>query len=74
MIPLYISGIRKGDLLRPLSGETQLEITVSTQGGSGMHWWFLNGEQIGKTENGAPFSYLLEKRGKYQLSVLDLSG
>ena len=74
MIPLYISGIRKGDLLRPLPGETQLEITVSTQGGSGMQWWFLNGEQIGKTENGATFSYLLEKRGKYQLSVLDLSG
>ncbi|SUC39796.1 penicillin-binding protein 1C [Proteus mirabilis] len=58
---MYISGIRKGDLLRPLPGETQLEITVSTQGGSGMQWWFLNGEQIGKTENGATFSYLLEK-------------
>lgn len=39
-----------------------------------MQWWFLNGEQVGKTENGETFSYLLEKRGKYQLSVLDLSG
>lgn len=74
IIPLFISGIRAGDLLRPLPGETTLEITVSTQGGSGMQWWFLNGEQIGKTENGETFSYLLEKRGKYQLSVLDLSG
>ncbi|WP_100158407.1 peptidoglycan glycosyltransferase PbpC [Proteus columbae] len=74
IIPLFISGIRAGDLLRPLPGETNLEITVSTQGGSGMQWWFLNGEQIGKTENGEMFSYLLEKRGKYQLSVLDLSG
>ena len=74
IIPLFISGIRAGDLLRPLPGETNLEITVSTQGGSGMQWWFLNGEQIGKTENGETFSYLLEKRGKYQLSVLDLSG
>ncbi|QIG05515.1 peptidoglycan glycosyltransferase PbpC [Proteus sp. ZN5] len=74
IIPLFISGIRAGDLLRPLPGETNLEITVSTQGGSGMQWWFLNGEQIGKTENGEIFSYLLEKRGKYQLSVLDLSG
>ncbi|MEQ4794945.1 hypothetical protein ABN128_32710 [Klebsiella variicola subsp. variicola] len=34
----------------------------------------MNGEQVGKTENGETFSYLLEKRGKYQLSVLDLSG
>lgn len=74
IIPLFISGIRAGDLLRPLPGETNLEITVSTQGGSGMQWWFLNGEQIGKTGNGETFSYLLEKRGKYQLSVLDLSG
>lgn len=74
IIPLFISGIRAGDLLRPLPGETNLEITVSTQGGSGTQWWFLNGEQIGKTENGETFSYLLEKRGKYQLSVLDLSG
>ncbi|NBM55998.1 peptidoglycan glycosyltransferase PbpC [Proteus sp. G2669] len=74
IIPLFISGIRAGDLLRPLPGETNLEITVSTQGGSGMQWWFLNGEQIGKTENGETFSYLLEKQGKYQLSVLDLSG
>ncbi|QIF98722.1 peptidoglycan glycosyltransferase PbpC [Proteus terrae] len=74
IIPLFISGIRVGDLLRPLPGETNLEITVSTQGGSGMQWWFLNGEQIGKTGNGETFSYLLEKRGKYQLSVLDLSG
>ncbi|MEQ4923213.1 peptidoglycan glycosyltransferase PbpC [Proteus hauseri] len=73
-IPLFISGIRAGDLLRPLPGETSLELIVATQGGSGTQWWFLNGEQIGSTDNGQTFSYLLEKRGKYQLSVLDLSG
>lgn len=73
-LPLFISGIRSGDLLKALPGEKNLELTVSTQGGNGMQWWFLNGEQVGQTQKGEAFSYLLEKRGKYQLSVLDLSG
>ncbi|MGR6439599.1 hypothetical protein ACU42Y_16340 [Proteus mirabilis] len=38
-----------------------------------MQWWFLNGEQIGKTENGNVLLFI-RKTWQYQLSVLDLSG
>ncbi|PHM46238.1 PonC [Xenorhabdus mauleonii] len=73
-IPLLIIGIRDGDILRRIPGKKTLDLTISTQGGSGRQWWFLNGEQVAVTENNQTWSSTLLQSGKYQLSVLDLGG
>ncbi|PHM64608.1 PonC [Xenorhabdus stockiae] len=72
--PLLITGIREGDVLTRLPGQRTLDLRVATQGGQGQQWWFLNGEQVTVTENNQSWTKTLSQSGKYQLSVLDLSG
>ncbi|MCC8379038.1 peptidoglycan glycosyltransferase PbpC [Xenorhabdus sp. PB30.3] len=72
--PLLITGIREGDILTRLPGQRTLDLRVATQGGQGQQWWFLNGEQVTVTENNQSWTKTLSQSGKYQLSVLDLSG
>nr|WP_231571463.1 MULTISPECIES: peptidoglycan glycosyltransferase PbpC [Xenorhabdus] len=72
--PLLIVGIREGDVLKRIPGKKTLDLRIATQGGSGQQWWFLNGEQVAITENDQQWVKALSHPGKYQLSVLDLSG
>ncbi|MDE9482646.1 peptidoglycan glycosyltransferase PbpC [Xenorhabdus bovienii] len=72
--PLLIVGIREGDILKRIPGENTLNLRITTQGGSGQQWWFLNGEQVFVTKNNQSWGKTLSQPGKYQLSVLDLSG
>ncbi|KLU16038.1 MULTISPECIES: peptidoglycan glycosyltransferase PbpC [Xenorhabdus] len=72
--PLLIIGVREGEVLKRIPGKISLDLRLTTQGGSGKQWWFLNGEQVAVTENNQPWSETLSQSGKYQLSVLDLGG
>ena len=72
--PLSIVGVRDGDRLRrPVGSSEPLRLRLSTLGGSGKRWWFVDGQPVGESAAGGeinqPFS-----RGRYQLSVLDESG
>ncbi|MDE1475035.1 peptidoglycan glycosyltransferase PbpC [Xenorhabdus bovienii] len=72
--PLLIVGIREGDILKRIPGKNTLDLRITAQGGSGQQWWFLNGEQVFVTKNNQSWGKTLSQPGKYQLSVLDLSG
>ncbi|NMT48293.1 peptidoglycan glycosyltransferase PbpC [Providencia stuartii] len=72
--PLFISGIRDGEILQRLPGKTSLDVRLMTQGGQGQQWWFLNGEQIQETEHNGSVLLTFDKAGNYQISVLDLGG
>ena len=72
--PLLISGVREGDVLRRLPGQTTLDLRLVTQGGQGAQWWFLNGEQVAESQHDDPLLLTLNKAGAYQISVLDMSG
>ncbi|OTA19362.1 PonC [Xenorhabdus beddingii] len=73
-IPLLIVGVREGDVLKRIPGQKDVDLRITTQGGSGKQWWFLNGEQVAVTEKNQSWLKTLSQPGKYQLSVLDLSG
>jgi penicillin-binding protein 1C len=70
--PLLLLGVREGAILKRLPGQTQLLLRLSSQGGQGDRWWFLNGVALGRTDAGVALS--LAKSGKYQVLVLDGSG
>ncbi|MCY1339624.1 Penicillin-binding protein 1C [compost metagenome] len=73
--PLSIVGVRAGDQLRrPASSTEPLRLQLSALGGSGRHWWFLDGAPVGESVGQAGFAQILARRGRYQLSVLDASG
>ncbi|AYA39470.1 peptidoglycan glycosyltransferase PbpC [Xenorhabdus nematophila] len=72
--PLLIIGVSDGEVLKRIQGKKTLDLRVTTQGGRGQQWWFLNGEQIIVTENNQSWIKTISQSGRYQLTVLDLSG
>ncbi len=72
--PLLIIGVREGEMMKRIPGKRDLALRITTQGGRGQQWWFLNGEQVAMTENSQPWTTTLSQSGQYQLTVLDLSG
>lgn len=70
--PLMISGVREGAVIKRLPGEENMTLSLTTTGGEGQRWWFLNGEPLeGRQKN---YSFKLYLPGNYQLVVLDESG
>ncbi|WP_374105720.1 peptidoglycan glycosyltransferase PbpC [Pseudomonas sp. NKUCC02_KPG] len=73
--PLSISGVREGDRLRrPAASQSLLRLALTTLGGEGRRWWFINGAPLGDSLPLEVFSTTLEHVGRYELSVLDESG
>lgn len=72
--PLLILGLRYGAVVKRLPGHKSLDLHLTTQGGSGRHWWFLNGEQVAVTENNQSWRQTLSVPGRYQLNILDEGG
>ncbi len=70
--PLLLLGVREGAILKRLPGQTQLPLRLTSQGGQGERWWFLNGNPI--AGNGAGKALTLDKPGAYQVLVLDEAG
>ncbi len=73
--PLSIVGVREGDRLRRPAGSAEpLRLRLSALGGSGRHWWFVDGQPVAETTADVALNQLFSRPGRYQLSVLDESG
>ncbi|WP_283780630.1 peptidoglycan glycosyltransferase PbpC [Pseudomonas sp. PIA16] len=75
MAALSIVGVRQGDQLRrPAASTALLHLNLSTLGGTGHRWWFLNGAPLGDGNGEAGLDATFDEVGRYQLSVLDEAG
>ncbi|WP_375740346.1 peptidoglycan glycosyltransferase PbpC [Pseudomonas boanensis] len=73
--PLSIVGVREGDQLRRPAGSAEpLRLWLSTLGGGGRRWWFLDGAPVATTAAEDGFSQVFRQAGRHQLSVLDETG
>lgn len=73
--PLSIVGLSDGDHLRnPRANEPGVAVEVSTLGGDGRRWWFIDGRPAGETDSHGAFRHRFAGNARYQLSVLDQSG
>lgn len=70
--PLLLFGVREGAILKRLPGQTELPLRLTSQGGQGKRWWFLNGDAVGESVN--EMALTLDKPGTYQVLVLDEAG
>ncbi|WP_246335863.1 peptidoglycan glycosyltransferase PbpC [Azomonas macrocytogenes] len=68
---LLLSGVRDGDRLRRLAGQTPLRLKLLALGGTGKRWWFMNGQPLAE---GEMIEQVFQQAGHYQLSVLDEAG
>ena len=71
-LPLLLSGVRDGAIVRRLPGATEASVTLQSSGGTGERWWFLNGEPL--QERGRGVTLRLREKGDYQLLAMDESG
>lgn len=71
-LPLQLTGVRDGAIVKRLPGSPEAALPVQTSGGTGERWWFLNGERL--EERGARLTLRLAVTGEYQLLVMDAAG
>ncbi len=72
ILPLVLSGVRDGAVIRRLPGQMTVSLPVQTTGGEGRRWWFLNGEAL--SDAGNVITLQLEKAQSYQLVAMDDAG
>ncbi len=71
-VPLLLSGVQNGTVIKRLPGEPRVSLPLSVSGSDGMRWWFLNGEPL--AAHGRTATLSLETAGEYQLLVMDEEG
>ncbi|MDW2642461.1 peptidoglycan glycosyltransferase PbpC [Citrobacter sp. HN-141] len=72
ILPLQLTGVRDGAIVKRLPGMQQASLPVQTSGGTGERWWFLNGERL--DDRGRHLTLRLTVKGDYQLLVMDDAG
>lgn len=68
-LPLQLTGVRDGAIIKRLPGAAEATLPLQSSGGAGERWWFLNGEPL--TERGRNVTLHLTDKGDYQLLVMD---
>lgn len=71
-VPLILSGIQEGAVVKRLPGEPRVSLPLQVSGSTGQRWWFLNGEPL--NAQGRTYTLKLEQAGDYQLLVMDEAG
>lgn len=71
-LPLQLTGLRDGAIVKRLPGSPEASLPVQTSGGTGDRWWFLNGQRL--DERGRQLTLRLTVKGDYQLLVMDDAG
>ena len=71
-LPLFLTGVRDGAIVKRLPGAAEASVTIQSSGGAGERWWFLNGEPL--NERGRGVTLRLREKGDYQLLAMDESG
>ncbi|EPM3136108.1 peptidoglycan glycosyltransferase PbpC [Cronobacter turicensis] len=72
LVPLLLTGVREGAVLKRLPGQAALSLPLRSQGGGGRHWWFLNGEPLDKEGDSVTLTF--DKSGDYQVLLMDEAG
>ena len=70
--PLLLTGVRDGGIIKRVPGQNRLPLRLTSQGGEGPRWWFLNGEV--QSGHGDELTLEIDKADDYQVLVMDESG
>ena len=73
---IKLMGITNGTRLRPAPGGNKVIVTVDAVGGTGQHYWLLDGKQ---TSNGAVKAkqrqrFEIHQAGQHRITVIDAAG
>jgi penicillin-binding protein 1C len=71
---LLIKNVKNGAIFTRSGDKEEIAPLISSQGGRGMRWWFLNGTMIAQNDENEFLNFTLRENGAYQLVVIDESG
>ncbi|MDB5813681.1 MAG: penicillin-binding protein [Rhodocyclales bacterium] len=71
---IRLMGLREGSRLRPTPGSRTLVVTLDAVGGTGRHFWLLDGQQIDPGRGGVRQRFTLASEGEHSISVMDAAG
>lgn len=71
---LKLMGINEGSRLRAAPGLNHVEVSVNVIGGAGLHYWLLNGKQIGQASGKKNQVFRINESGKQSITVIDSKG
>ena len=71
---IRLMGLRNGSRLRAAPGTRQLVVTLDAVGGTGAHYWLLNGQQVRSSGTQKKMRFTLDGVGAHSISVIDAAG
>ncbi|MBC7500042.1 MAG: penicillin-binding protein 1C [Herminiimonas sp.] len=71
---IRLMGLRSGSRLRAAPGQQQLVVTLDAVGGTGLHYWLLDGRQISAASTARKRSFTLSGAGMHSIAVIDAAG
>jgi len=72
--PPKLMGVRQGETLRPVPGERSVTVKLDAIQTEGERWWLVNGRVAGQTAAGQSYTVVLDRNGRYTLTVMDKQG
>lgn len=71
---IKLMGLKNGTRLKPTPGRTQMLVTLDAVGGTGTHYWLLDGQQLASAGRSASQTFSLASPGMHSISVVDSAG
>lgn len=69
-----LMGLRNGSRLRIAPGQTEVVVTLDAVGGSGQHYWLLDGKQNGIADSKKKHSFHISTAGAHSITLIDAAG
>lgn len=67
-------GLRNGSRLRPAPGQKTITLALEAVGGTGHHFWLLDGKQVQAGRSNKQQRFNMDSEGKHTISVIDAAG
>lgn len=69
-----LMGLRNGSRLRAAPGQQEVVVTLDAVGGSGQHYWLLDGKQNAATDSRKKHSFHIGTEGPHNITLIDAAG
>ncbi len=67
-------GLNQGSRLRTAPGKQNVIVTLDAVGGSGQHYWLLDGKQTENANGKKRQSFIINTAGAHSITVIDAAG
>lgn len=71
---IRLMGLRNGSRLRAAPGQNKLVVSLEAVGGTGLHYWLLDGQQVAAASARKKQNFTLSSAGRHSIVVMDMAG